>query len=210
MSINIDDITFVNKKVVQVDVPIEPIKELELESNLLNNIEIELGYNYKYYVNNIIKIAKEKGKECAICYQQETIKDQERSTTIPKVDYDDKILRDVVDVAKNRIKGFGDLFSISVVYILLLEGGNYYVGTSSNFVERMKAHFIDKCASNWTIKHHPLELVDVMKGSDTLELETTLLYMKKYGIEKVRGSYWCWVDIPNDIKKELEWHLEQH
>ena len=32
----------------------------------------------------------------------------------------------------------------------------------------------------------------------------TLEYMKKFGIDNVRGGKWCWVDLPPKTRNELE------
>ncbi|MCA1066105.1 GIY-YIG nuclease family protein (plasmid) [Rossellomorea sp. AcN35-11] len=80
------------------------------------------------------------------------------------------------------------------IYILELEGGNYYVGQTDNLESRFSKHERGK-GSQWTQIYKPISMVDVIGigvcTSDEAikkENEVTLQAMEKYGWEKVRGG----------------------
>ena len=83
--------------------------------------------------------------------------------------------------------------STNYVYILKLQGDNYYVGFTTNIEQRLEQHF-NLEGSQWTKMHEPLELIDCFEGTLEDEKNTTLEMMKKYGL-KVRGSYWCQLNM---------------
>ena len=83
-------------------------------------------------------------------------------------------------------------------YVLKLESGKYYIGTTSD----LSARFAEHCSgigSRWTEKYPPVELVKTfpMKNG-TEEDRITLEYMKKYGIDAVRGGSYTNVDLTDD------------
>ena len=93
------------------------------------------------------------------------------------------------------------------IYVLRLEGGNYYIGKSDNVIKRYQEHVNGK-GSAWTRKYPPikLELTRSMQG-DHDENNTTKDYMKKYGIDKVRGGSYTQITLLEDIKGLLEREL---
>ncbi len=62
------------------------------------------------------------------------------------------------------------------IYILKLEGGNYYVGRSTNLKQRIKDHF-DGNGSAWTNLHKPKELIDNFITESHFEEDR---YVKEY------------------------------
>ena len=75
------------------------------------------------------------------------------------------------------------------VYVLLLEGGYYYVGYSESGHERRVEWHLRGNGAEWTKLHKPVKLVEVIQGGDAIvELTTTLNYMKVHGWQKVRGG----------------------
>jgi predicted GIY-YIG superfamily endonuclease len=83
------------------------------------------------------------------------------------------------------------------VYVLELEGGNYYIGQTKNLKRRTSQH-ISGSGALWTGLHKPTRLVAIDNAvypSDSLaakrETELTIEYMKKYGWQKVRGGAFC-------------------
>jgi predicted GIY-YIG superfamily endonuclease len=81
------------------------------------------------------------------------------------------------------------------VYVLALKGDKRYVGMSENVNNRIKQHFAGKGAE-WTKKHAPVSVVDVIKVSNKtealrLENKLTKQLMKIYGVKKVRGGVYC-------------------
>ena len=89
------------------------------------------------------------------------------------------------------------------VYVLLLEDGCYYIGFSQDIQVRICSNFLDSGAK-WMRKHKPIEVIDVKEGCTLLETLTTLVYMIKYGFEKVRGGGYTNCDMkkePASLKK---------
>lgn len=74
------------------------------------------------------------------------------------------------------------------IYVLKLQGGNYYIGKSNDVIGRYQEHLRGN-GSAWTRKWKPLSLIE---SRDTVspfeEDKVTKEYMAKYGIDKVRGG----------------------
>jgi len=79
----------------------------------------------------------------------------------------------------------------NAIYILALEGGNFYVGKSGNIPQRLKAHFKGR-GSVWTKHFRPVKVVDIVENK-TLFTEDiiTKQLMFQYGIPHVRGGSYC-------------------
>jgi predicted GIY-YIG superfamily endonuclease len=96
---------------------------------------------------------------------------------------------------------------MSTLYVLRLEGGNYYVGTTDSFDKRMEEHR-RRNAALWTRKHKPVavELRRPCTSSGDEEW-VTKQYMFKYGIDHVRGSAYVLEILPKEqiiaLRKEL-------
>jgi predicted GIY-YIG superfamily endonuclease len=77
------------------------------------------------------------------------------------------------------------------VYVLKLENERYYIGRTSNFIQRMNEHFTNK-GSEYTKKNKPIKIIEVNEEKDKYdERDKTLEYMNRYGYENVRGYAWC-------------------
>lgn len=97
------------------------------------------------------------------------------------------------------------------IYVLLLEDGRYYIGQSqSDPQKRIKDHFNGK-GSSWTKKYRPIAIKDIFeiegdyRDGEFVENDTTYAYMKEYGIENVRGGFFCNVNI-EVVRKGLKAH----
>ena len=88
------------------------------------------------------------------------------------------------------------------IYVLSLEDGCYYIGFSQDIQTRICSHFIG-CGSKWTILHKPVDIIAIKEGCTLLETLITLIYMIKYGFEKVRGGGYtnCDMQEPAALKK---------
>lgn len=79
----------------------------------------------------------------------------------------------------------------SYVYVLELEDNRYYVGRTSNFIQRMNEHFTENGAL-YTKKYKPIKIKEVVEEKTCYdERDKTLEYMETYGWENVRGYAWC-------------------
>jgi predicted GIY-YIG superfamily endonuclease len=95
------------------------------------------------------------------------------------------------------------------VYALKLQQGKYYVGRTNNTVaQRIEEHQSGACA--WTRKYPPLEncLIEEISTSDrNRENSVTFDFMKRYGIENVRGGVYSKMTLSageiNTIEKNI-------
>lgn len=89
----------------------------------------------------------------------------------------------------------------SFIYILRCENDKYYVGISSNISAKFLEHkYGDKI--EWTSKYRPIEIIDIIEDYDVDRY--LKMYMRKYGIENVRGESYEDVELNEEIKKYLE------
>lgn len=82
------------------------------------------------------------------------------------------------------------------IYVLICENNKFYIGKTNKYVdERFQEHITNPCA--WTKKYKPLKIIHYFESNyDFDEDITTLEYMKKYGIENVRGGTYSQIFLP--------------
>lgn len=81
------------------------------------------------------------------------------------------------------------------IYILKCEDDKYYVGKSTNINKRLKQHFKRKGAS-WTKIYKPIQIYEIRRNCDEFDEEKiTLQYMKKFGINNVRGGSYTRIQL---------------
>ena len=90
-----------------------------------------------------------------------------------------------------------------LVYVLSLSNGKYYIGKSQQFEVRLGQH-IGGEGTSWTQKYKPKKVVEKITGDDGDEDKTTLRYMKKYGIDNVRGGSFCRITLSISDRETLE------
>jgi cellular nucleic acid-binding protein len=90
------------------------------------------------------------------------------------------------------------------LYVFELTGGKYYVGKTKDLSRRYQEH-VTGCGSTWTATHKPIKMIEVrpLRGEHD-ENNTTKDYMKKYGIENVRGGSYTSIDIPSSVHSLLQ------
>jgi len=106
--------------------------------------------------------------------------------------FDDNI--DNLDITKNYI------------YVLQLIEERYYVGRTTNILNRIEQHFTGY-GSIYTTKYKPLKVIEVKEELTREDERTkTIEIMNKYGWEKVRGAGWCSLEInkPDFSKKYIK------
>lgn len=88
---------------------------------------------------------------------------------------------------------------IYYVYVLLLNGDNYYVGITGNVARRYEQHSRGN-GSKWTAKHKPVKIIEhrclgrmTMKEAEIVENEVFEEYFQSYGY-RVRGGGKCRVN----------------
>ena len=81
------------------------------------------------------------------------------------------------------------------IYILKLEHKKWYIGKSGNINKRFEQH-INGIGAKWTQLYKPISIEETRELSNNAdEDDITLEYMKKYGIENVRGGIYCNVEF---------------
>ena len=83
----------------------------------------------------------------------------------------------------------------SVVYILRLTGGNYYVGRTEDIARRYQEH-LDGVGSAWTRLHTPISLERTVPVTSPLDEDRiTKELMLRHGIDKVRGGAYSQIHL---------------
>ena len=81
------------------------------------------------------------------------------------------------------------------VYVLECEDGKYYVGSTQNRKQRFKQHQRGR-GSQWTRLHKPIRVLKEHRRIPSkfllgLESKVTAECMLEFGVNNVRGSYFC-------------------
>lgn len=93
------------------------------------------------------------------------------------------------------------------VYVLRLRQGKFYVGKTSNVRVRFCSH-VEGSGSVWTRMYEPVDVHEVKPLlSEFDEDNTTKEYMRRYGINNVRGGSYCSVVLDNNARSALEREL---
>jgi predicted GIY-YIG superfamily endonuclease len=87
---------------------------------------------------------------------------------------------------------------MTTVYILLCQGNRYYVGKTDRPLEsRIEEHFTNN-GSEWTKRYMPIRVVQVVRNVDGLDEDRyTKIYMRRYGIDRVRGDSYTMCKLPD-------------
>jgi len=90
------------------------------------------------------------------------------------------------------------------IYVLQLEKNKYYVGKTNNVSQRLLSHY-QSTGSSWTTKYKPIELYEMVDTYDDYDEDKyTLKYMKKYGIENVRGGSFTQIELSENQINTLQ------
>ncbi len=94
-----------------------------------------------------------------------------------------------------------------IIYILQLEKGKYYVGSTINLLERLHQHK-GGIGSSWTSKYRLVELEEIYYHKDRFDEDAyTKRYMERYGIDNVRGGSYVMMELSEQQKELLEREL---
>jgi predicted GIY-YIG superfamily endonuclease len=90
------------------------------------------------------------------------------------------------------------------LYVLQCEKGKYYVGKTTDVMKRFEEHKSGK-GSAWTSKYKPVKILEC-RGltSNHDENNVTKDYMKKHGIEHVRGGTYAQVVLSPEVISVLQ------
>jgi predicted GIY-YIG superfamily endonuclease len=87
-----------------------------------------------------------------------------------------------------------DMIIMVWIYVLSLEQDKYYVGKTVDMTSRIREHLSGR-GSAWTQKYPYVKIIEQFEGDDLDEDKTTVKYMRKYGIDNVRGGTFCQVRL---------------
>jgi hypothetical protein len=90
------------------------------------------------------------------------------------------------------------------IYILKLQGGNYYVGKTDNPMKRYQEH-LNGSGSTWTRKYKPVKIEKIVEKANPFDEDKWVkIYMNKYGIGKVRGGAYVLEELPEFQEEALK------
>lgn len=83
----------------------------------------------------------------------------------------------------------------SKIYLIECEHGKYYIGKTKYIEKRILQHFTNKGAE-WTKRYKPIKILNTYDEYNAFAEENyTILAMKKYGIDNVRGGTYCAINL---------------
>jgi len=93
---------------------------------------------------------------------------------------------------------------MSTIYIIRLQGGYYYIGKSDNVMLRYKQH-LDGKGSIWTKMYRPVSVERIIESQTSFDEDNyTKEYMKKYGVDKVRGGSYANMILTDEQEATLK------
>ncbi len=96
---------------------------------------------------------------------------------------------------------------MSTLYVLQLKNGKYYIGKTDNIERRFEQHLSGQ-GSAWTKMYSPIKMLETRQvRSPHDENNLTKDYMKKYGIENVRGGSYSQTILGSESFNLLEREL---
>ena len=97
------------------------------------------------------------------------------------------------------ICGFKSIKSVDTnIYVLELINNRYYVGKTTNPTFRLEQHFTNN-GSAWTKKYKPIRVLEIIPNCDDYDEDKyTIKYMKKYGVDNVRGGSFCQIELDEE------------
>lgn len=94
-----------------------------------------------------------------------------------------------------------------IVYVLRLEEGKWYIGSTTNMEKRYEQHKNGE-GCDWTRKYPPKRIAALYSGCTLFdEDKCTKISMAKFGIENVRGGAYCSVILSRETIVHLEREL---
>lgn len=93
------------------------------------------------------------------------------------------------------------------IYVLECKDGRYYCGETSNLAQRLEDHRNNKVG--WTTLYPMVRLLECKpKRTDFDELTTTLDYMRRYSIDRVRGANFVSLFLTNEQRATIQAQLD--
>lgn len=95
-----------------------------------------------------------------------------------------------------------------ILYVLQCEDDKWYVGKTSDIAKRFKQHQAGTGAA-WTREYKPIRVAET-RAITSCHDETNLTkdYMKKYGVENVRGGAYSQVELSDEMETTIKHELK--
>ena len=94
-----------------------------------------------------------------------------------------------------------------MIYVLECENGKYYVGKTAHLQKRFTDH-LSGTGAVWTQIHRPIRILESHDAtSEFHEVHITLVTMKEYGVDNVRGATWCSIELSPEELSQIDRHL---
>lgn len=96
---------------------------------------------------------------------------------------------------------------MSVIYVLKLREGKYYVGETCNLTRRYNEH-IGGNGSVWTNRYKPLEVVESTPKTSIFDEDNTVkALMVIHGIDNVRGGSYSTMELSSAMRQVLQMEM---
>lgn len=91
------------------------------------------------------------------------------------------------------------------IYVLKLRSNKYYIGKTTDIPKRLRQHFSGEFSSKWTSKYKPLKVERIIDNVDEFDEDKWVkIYMKKYGIDNVRGGSYSSMEIHFTVRHFIQ------
>lgn len=102
-----------------------------------------------------------------------------------------------------RVAAFSTISRMSsIIYVLKLDGGKWYIGRTQDINSRFAAH-MSGSGSAWTREYKPISIHHQFEGDNFDEDKTTKQYMSEYGIDNVRGGSYVTINLSKEQRKSI-------
>ena len=93
---------------------------------------------------------------------------------------------------------------MTTIYILRLTNNKYYIGKTNNPQKRILNHFQHQ-GSAWSKKYKPISVEKMINNASNFDEDKwTIIYMKIYGMDNVRGGSFCSIQLSKSNKETLQ------
>ena len=90
------------------------------------------------------------------------------------------------------------MYSDAYVYVLELNGGNFYVGKTNNIARRFNDHKNGR-GCTWTRLHGGCKLIEIYQTENIFDEDKhTLDFMNMFGVDKVRGGSFSNIELKEE------------
>jgi predicted GIY-YIG superfamily endonuclease len=173
-------------------------------SIVMNFLYVLLLTNNKYYIGHTIYTTQK--NEWVAKYKLVKILELNKCNFEPKIE-DEYVIKYMKKYGIDNVRGgsftklkltkyeynkinslMNNMKPLHYIYTLLLKNNKYYIGKTKNPKYRLQQHY-NSYGSEWTKKYSPIKLIQLTKSNGDFNEDIVVFkYMRKYGINNVRGG----------------------